>query len=112
MFVDVVVMAMTAEMIANGIHCDHVVHDGQSDEEKGGDLHDRNGLIQISCIWKMLGVCGWVDCGNNTNDPTAPFTRERDREKGCVLTRLLQRCRPKIQNRAQRSKKHVNRKET
>ena len=38
-FVDLIVIAMTAEMMASGIHCNKIGHDGQHDEEKGGELH-------------------------------------------------------------------------
>ena len=86
LFVDLVVIAVGAEMIASGIHCEHVVHDGyHNDEEKGRELHDGNGLIQVSCVWKLLGPSGSVDCGNKTNDPTAPFVGEREREREPVF---------------------------
>ena len=68
MFVGLIVIAMTAEM-AGGIHCSQAVHDGHDDEEKGGELHDGNGLIQVGCIRKLFGACGSVDCGNKTKDP-------------------------------------------
>ena len=82
MFVDLVGIAVGAEMITGGIHCEHVLHDGNDDEGKGGELHDGNGLILVGCVWKLYGVCGSVDYGNKANDPTAPFTRERDRDFG------------------------------
>ena len=37
--VDLISIAMTTEMMASGIHCVHVVHDGQYDEGKRGQLH-------------------------------------------------------------------------
>ena len=80
LIVCLVAIAMTAEMIAGCIHCNEAVHDGQHDDkEKRGQLHDRNGLIQVGCVWKMVGACGSVDCGNKTNDPTTPFVGERVR---------------------------------
>ena len=78
LFVDLVVIAVGAEMIASGIHCEQVGHDGNDDEEKGGELHDGNGLIQVGCVWKMVGPCGSLDCGNNMIHPAAPVTRERE----------------------------------
>ena len=82
LIVCLVAIAMTAEMIAGCIHCNEAVHDGQHDDkEKRGQLHDRNGLIQVGCVWKMVGACGSVDCGNNVVRPAATITRERQRER-------------------------------
>ena len=50
LFVDLIVIAMTTEMFASGIHCSHAMHDGHDDEETGGELHGRNGLIQVGCV--------------------------------------------------------------
>ena len=39
LFVDLVAIAMTTEIMAGGIHRSQAVHDGHDDEEKGGEPH-------------------------------------------------------------------------
>ena len=107
MFVGLVVIAMTAEMIANGIHCEHVVHDGQSDEGKGGELHDRNGLIQISCIWGNAR-CLWMGglWEQNERPNSTLHERERQRERLCfdVLVAALSTQDPKPSTEEQKAR--------